>query len=206
MSLPPEGCTYNPENDSDLQCPVNHQKIEILRPAPTSREEDKELSLEREVSSIPMAKSINENSFWVYPSEKMFFDAMKRKNWNPKEQDMHSIIPIHNAVNEKCWREIMKWESMHYTSCSTPKLLKFQGKPRDYTPKARFWNLLGYKLPFDRHDWMVDRCGEQVRYVIDFYAGTPIQDKPASFYLDVRPGLDSLSSIKDRLVFWWRGG
>ena len=33
-------------------------------------------------------------------------------------------------------------------------------------------------MPFDRHDWYVDRCGKEVRYVIDFYfnedkAGTP---------------------------------
>jgi hypothetical protein len=33
-------------------------------------------------------------------------------------------------------------------------------------------------MPFDRHDWIVDRCGREVRYVIDFYfnedkAGTP---------------------------------
>ena len=33
-------------------------------------------------------------------------------------------------------------------------------------------------MPFDRHDWYVDRCGEEVRYVIDFYfddekAGSP---------------------------------
>jgi hypothetical protein len=25
------------------------------------------------------------------------------------------------------------------------------------------------ELPFDRHDWVVDRCGQEVRYVIDFY-------------------------------------
>lgn len=37
---------------------------------------------------------------------------------------------------------------------------------------------MGAPLPFDRHDWYVDRCGTEVRYVIDFYfdddkAGTP---------------------------------
>ena len=48
-------------------------------------------------------------------------------------------------------------------------LLRFKGKPRDYSPKARLLNALGYKLPFDRHDWIVDRNGKDVRYVIDFY-------------------------------------
>ena len=30
---------------------------------------------------------------------------------------------------------------------------------------------MGYQAPFDRHDWVVDRCGTRVEYVIDFYAG-----------------------------------
>ena len=37
------------------------------------------------------------------------------------------------------------------------------GSRRDYSPKARLLNMLGYKLPFDRHDWIVDRCGREVR-------------------------------------------
>lgn len=38
--------------------------------------------------------------------------------------------------------------------------------------------MLGGPAPFDRHDWVIDRCGKEVRYIIDFYffddkAGTP---------------------------------
>ena len=47
---------------------------------------------------------------WIYPSEQMFFDAMKRKNYDPQAQDMKSIVPIHNAVNERAWKEIKEWE------------------------------------------------------------------------------------------------
>ena len=47
--------------------------------------------------------------------------------------------------------------------CAQPRLVRFVGRPQDYSPKARLLNLLGYKLPFDRHDWTVDRCGTQVR-------------------------------------------
>ena len=56
-----------------------------------------------------------------------------------------------------------------------------------FSPKARLMKLvygsvctgvrLGLHLiaacsivPFDRHDWTVDRCGEEVRYIIDYYA------------------------------------
>ena len=47
--------------------------------------------------------------------------------------------------------------------CSQPRLVRFVGRPQDYSPQARLLNLLGYKLPFDRHDWVVDRCGREVR-------------------------------------------
>jgi Cytochrome c/c1 heme lyase len=46
------------------------------------------------------------------------------------------------------------------------------------SPLARLKSWFGGPLPFDRHDWYLDRCGKEVRYVIDFYfdedrAGTP---------------------------------
>lgn len=47
---------------------------------------------------------------WVYPSEKMFFDAMKRKGHDTRAQDMKTVVPIHNAVNERAWKEIREWE------------------------------------------------------------------------------------------------
>ncbi len=37
------------------------------------------------------------------------------------------------------------------------------------SPLARFHSWFGGPLPFDRHDWYIDRCGREVRYVIDFY-------------------------------------
>ncbi|RHZ71764.1 hypothetical protein Glove_253g74 [Diversispora epigaea] len=140
-----------------------------------------------------------EKKVWIYPSEQMFFNAMKRKNWNPREEDMRVIIPMHNAVNEKAWKEILKWEKLHKNNCGGPKLVKFQGNAKNITPKARLLNLLGYKLPFDRHDWEIDRCGKKVTYVIDFYSGQPDPKFPqnVSFYLDVRPAI-SFEGILDR--------
>lgn len=55
-----------------------------------------------------------------------------------------------------------------------------------------------YELPFDRHDWIVDRCGKDVRYVIDYYDGGDV-DKTYQFAnLDVRPALDSFDNWWDR--------
>jgi cytochrome c heme-lyase len=59
--------------------------------------------------------------------------------------------------------------------------------------------LARYSLPFDRHDWVVDRDGKDVRYVIDFYKGKPTPFAPISIYMDVRPALDSPQAVFDRV-------
>ena len=46
------------------------------------------------------------SSNWVYPSPQMFFNAMQRKGWSPKEEDMPAVVAIHNAVNERAWSEV----------------------------------------------------------------------------------------------------
>lgn len=63
-----------------------------------------------------------------------------------------------------------------------------------------------YELPFDRHDWIVDRSGHEVRYVIDYYDGGGADDNNKTFVrLDVRPAFDSWGAVKDRArVCMWR--
>ncbi|KXH37608.1 cytochrome c/c1 heme lyase [Colletotrichum salicis] len=139
---------------------------------------------------------------WIYPSQKMFFDAMKRKGHDTRAQDMATVVPIHNAVNERAWKEIKEWEAPYLegTACDGPKLHSFLGLSTNMSPKARVNTLLGYTPPFDRHDWVVDRCGVQVEYVIDFYAGRPDARGKPSFYLDVRPKLNSWEGVKMRAL------
>ncbi|KAG0262120.1 Cytochrome c1 heme lyase [Mortierella polycephala] len=173
----------------------------------------RDLDTEREFSTIPKAPNSpdpygddapssnagnhapdpdgDQEKVWIYPSEQMFFNAMKRKNWSPREEDMKFVVPIHNMVNEMAWKHILKWENLMENNCGGPKLVKFEGKPKEVTPKARVRSWMGYTLPFDRHDWVVDRCGKQVTYIIDFYSGQPDPRYPEapSFYLDVRPKL-----------------
>ncbi|GLC53213.1 hypothetical protein PLESTB_000720400 [Pleodorina starrii] len=166
------------------------------------------LGTQRQTSNIPMAPpdklpphQQGGQDFWVYPSEHMFYNAMKRKGWDPQAEDMRSVVAIHNGVNERAWREVMAWERLHCDECPQPRLKRFQGRPSDLTPKARLLNFVGFGLPFDRHDWIVDRCGREVRYVIDFYNGAPQpgQTAPAAFFLDVRPALDSVEAVWDRI-------
>ena len=135
---------------------------------------------------------------------------MQRKGYDPDAQDVPVILAIHNLVNEQGWAKIKQWEALRKPE-ATPKLLRFTGRPKDISPKAFLRSLVGYQLPFDRHDWVVEReDGQQVRYVIDFYEGRgsdrPLPSKegessssPVSIYLDVRPALDSVPSVLDRL-------
>lgn len=58
--------------------------------------------------------------------------------------------------------------------------------------------------PFDRHDWVVDRCGKEITYVIDFYNGAgsdmaiQMPGMPPAIHLDVRPALTPMGAI-DRM-------
>lgn len=53
-------------------------------------------------------------------------------------------------------------------------------------------------LPFDRHDWYIDRNGEEVRYVIDFYFDENKAQSMDAFSVDVRPAMDGVTSLHDR--------
>jgi cytochrome c heme-lyase len=97
-----------------------------------------------------------------------------------------------------------------------PKLIRFQGRPQEPTPKARILSLLGQIFPshfsqappFDRHDWYVSRqlpdgSTKEVRYVIDYYGGGVEEEtgQPV-FYLDIRPALDGPTAVAERAMRW----
>lgn len=155
-----------------------------------------DLPTEREISSIPKTDT---RANWIYPSQKQFYEAMKRKNWSPEAADMKTVIPIHNQVNEVAWRHIQEWERSLIVEaqqkCGGISLTSFKGDLKKMTPRA--WirlTILGQQAPFDRHDWLVDRCGVEVPYVIDFYDGG---DKNGVF-VDVRPKLQNWEGFKLR--------
>lgn len=167
---------------------------------------------------------------WIYPSEQMFFDALLRKQQPSsssssqpshesrstiEKSSMRSVVPLHNAVNERTWKLVREWEHVPCLrqNCLTgPRLLSFSGEGKDkLTPRA-WWNsnVLGYERPFDRHDWTVERCGQRVEYVIDFYTGRgknqgKDRENGVSFYLDVRPKLNTWEGWRmrfNRLIGW----
>ncbi|KNC84958.1 hypothetical protein SARC_02849 [Sphaeroforma arctica JP610] len=170
------------------------------------------LSSETFVSSIPKAGT---SEHWVYPSDQRWYNAVKRKEEDPKwgfdpskedpveEEGIPWAVYMHNALNERAWSEIMEYEKLHGGEEVDSKLESFRGRARDYTPKARMLNLFGYApLPFDRHDWVVDRNGAKRRYIIDYYMDETEQNEPVVM-LDVRPEV-SFEGVVDRLRMYWK--
>ena len=180
-------------------------------PAPNQRPaEDQKLPLSTQRVSSTIPNATQDGQTWVYPSPQMFYNAMKRKGFDPKEEEMRTVVAIHNTVNERTWREILLWEGLHPECTQERKLIRFGGKPDEPTLKARIYAWLGYKAPFDRHDWVVSRCGKEVRYLIDYYNGKAVMSKPVAMHIDARPAGDDLGGVWDRirmplLRLWYAG-
>ncbi|CAD6192458.1 unnamed protein product [Caenorhabditis auriculariae] len=204
-------------NDGCGGCPVGADKVNPLnnemehpnqKPAP---DQPFTLPTERQKSTIPKAGT--ENETWTYPSPQMFWNAMLKKGWRWEDDqlsqsDMKNIIRIHNANNEEAWNEVLKWENLLHPECASPKLKSFKGDAKNVSPRARFRStVLGYDPPFDRHDWVIDRCGKkEVQYIIDYYDGGAVDPKSKLFtILDVRPAMNDIGNIWDRMVVgYWR--
>ena len=192
--------TSNRNSINNIKDVYNPQTNDIIFGQEKQPGQKIDLKTEREISSI--AKSDyspvhqpKDTSKWVYPSEQQYYNAMKRKGYNVNEKDIPVVLKIHNIANEEGWQRVQQWENMK----GNPeiKLKQFSGRPDDLTPKARMWMLLGYKRPFDRHDWIVERPnGETIRYILDYYEGTK---NSSMLQIDVRPALDTPISFVDRL-------
>lgn len=183
----------------NASCIINQRNMMITN---LETEENQGLGKERVLSSIPRTtQDTEEETNWMYPSPHMFYNAMRKKGYDPQAEDMNAVVNIHNMVNEQCWNKVLQWEALDENSNvkdNPPKLDRFLGRPNDWTPRAWFRHyVLGYKAPFDRHDWFVETNGEVTRYVIDFYSGND-KNSTMSFHLDVRPALDSWKGVSSR--------
>ncbi|CAF1376160.1 unnamed protein product [Didymodactylos carnosus] len=203
-NIPSECPISSAAASSDIN-PLNMMPPANQMPAP---DQPFPLSTNRVVSNIPKA---DKDECWIYPSPQMFWNAMLRKGWRWQDDqlapaDMENIVRMHNINNELAWMEVLKWEALHAKECMHPRLKNFGGRAKDYSPRARIRSWMGYKLPFDRHDWVVDRCGKPVRYIIDYYDSENLDHETLTFtILDVRPAFDSFGAVWDRMrAAWWR--
>jgi cytochrome c heme-lyase len=150
-------CPYTPEDavatsDQSLN-PLNFMFSNL----PQTRAPGQKTSLptEREVSSIP--KGTGEK--WEYPSPQQMYSAMRRKGYEDAPEDaVESMVAVHNWLNEGAWNEICAWEGkfgagvlgymgLRETEEWTPRLVRFEGRRRDVTPKAQMYGFLGRIMP-----------------------------------------------------------
>jgi cytochrome c heme-lyase len=102
------------------------------------------------------------------------YNAMLRKGYDDTPEDaVESMVAVHNFLNEGAWAEIVEWEQTFaggliggWRKCKAnekvptfdsnvveaeelpkPRLLRFQGRPKDMTPKATILQLLGQVYP-----------------------------------------------------------
>lgn len=157
------------------------------------------LSTEREASKIPKSGA---GTTWQYPSAQMFYNALVRKGKadDVDENDVATVVSVHNAMNEDTWDRVVTWEKLHPRAAENegPKLVRFRGRPDDLSPLAWARYLMGGGKPFDRHDWWIERGDEEIRYVVDYYFKEDKAGTPEQFELVVRPALDSVGSAMDR--------
>ncbi|BGP18056.1 hypothetical protein JCM10213_008408 [Rhodosporidiobolus nylandii] len=193
--LPPPSAASSSSSDSPSSAPPAHDGHSA--PAPPSacpmHEGNAGVAPGSNTAEAAAAQPGAEN--WVYPSPASFYTALQRKDRNPRAADMNTVVPIHNAVNERVWQQVLEWEREALglpEGAEVPsKLVSFVGRPKDVSPRARWKTLIGYTAPFDRHDWLVDRPlppsssssssspsspssaaeSTRIRYVIDFYTG-----------------------------------
>lgn len=114
--------------------------------------------------------------------------------------------PLLLFASSLCSQHLLTSFPHQYSCPGGPRLYSFTGLSTKMSPRARLNTLMGYTAPFDRHDWVIDRCGTRVEYVIDFYAGKAATNPNSkqggggvpSFYLDVRPKLNSWEGVRMR--------
>ena len=130
-----------------------------------------QLALEREPSSIPRGEG---SGNWEYPSPQQMYNALIRKGFTDTEiEAVPAMVSVHNFLNEGAWREIQVHEGIFsqgllagWKTCARgeegilravekegladkadPKLMRFQGRPKDMTPKATMWQVASWAWP-----------------------------------------------------------
>lgn len=162
----PRSCKTAPKKQSTLSKlnPLNYMFSEISQER--APQQKTILDTEREPSSIP--KGSGEGN-WEYPSPQQMYNALLRKGYHDTDPEhVTSMVSVHNFLNEGAWNEIRVWEGIFsqglaegWKKCekgeagidesvadgAEPKLMRFQGRPKEMTPKAAMVQFMGWIYP-----------------------------------------------------------
>lgn len=153
--------------------PLNYMFASISQERAPNQTVD--LPVEREPSSIPRGDS--EGNWEYPSPQQMYNAMLRKGYTDTPQDAVESMVAVHNFLNEGAWAEIVGWERVFskglkegWTKCrrgeenialdavkeemtgrsedvAPPRLLRFQGRPQELTPKARMLQALGWAYP-----------------------------------------------------------
>ncbi len=177
QKAPDAACPYTPGDSSRssitagnvTQSLSKYNPLNYMFPDLSQQKADKQkidLDTEREPSSIPKGSG---DGNWEYPSPQQMYNALLRKGYHDTDPEhVTSMVSVHNFLNEGAWREICIWEGLFskglgegWKKCergeagidesvadaANPKLVRFQGRPKDMTPRATMVQVMGWIYP-----------------------------------------------------------
>ncbi|KAI8980472.1 cytochrome c/c1 heme lyase-domain-containing protein [Pilobolus umbonatus] len=163
--------------DIPPSCPMHNadkgelNKLNMIPNLAQTKQPDQKIDLptERVISSIPKASTAD--SKWEYPSPQQFYNALRRKGWETPEEEIETMVNIHNFLNEEAWNEVLKWEN------------KFK------------WILIYQNWKVDPKN-----CHPKQESIHDYYEAPEEIPGVPIFHLDIRPALDDFESMKVRFM------
>ena len=131
------------------------------------------LPTERDESTIPKGAG---DGNWEYPSPQQMYNALLRKGYTDTDVTaVESMVAVHNFLNEGAWGEVVEWErrfgkglgrgweiskrgeenapmalrrlELQEGESEQPTLLRFQGRPKEMTPKAAMIQMMARLYP-----------------------------------------------------------
>jgi cytochrome c heme-lyase len=176
IKAPDASCPYTPGEGSKSTStergrsalsklnPLNHMFSDLSQEC--AEKQKITLDTEREPSSIPKGSG---DGHWEYPSPQQMYNALLRKGYHDTDPEhVTSMVSVHNFLNEGAWGEIRVWEGLFsqgladgWKKCERgeagidesvadevePKLVRFQGRPKEMTPKATMVQVMGWIYP-----------------------------------------------------------
>lgn len=153
--------------------PLNYMFSEISQaPAPN---QNYALPTERDPSTIP--KGTGDGNWEYPSPQQMYNALLRKGYTDTDVTAVESMVAVHNFLNEGAWAEIVEWErrfggglSRAWQICkrgeenahesqrmvdwragasvpAEPTLVRFQGRPKDLTPKAAMLQVMGWLYP-----------------------------------------------------------
>lgn len=167
--LPP---TAQPSTLSKLN-PLNYMFSSISQERAANQTVD--LPVDREPSTIPRGDA--EGNWEYPSPQQMYNAMLRKGHTDTPQDAVESMVAVHNFLNEGAWDEIVSWERVFskglkagwqhcrrgeenlsndliyadengkFGDVTPPRLMRFQGRPQEWSPKASIYQALSWAYP-----------------------------------------------------------